>query len=175
MFELKPYNIGLYWRWIEMAMRDEKVWPFLSLTPTKSFDINVSDTWGETHWISESGFTYLNAYFNRKDSSAQIGLWSVQCGPESIKKMEIFAAIYFFAHHGYIFRNHNIKFLDYTVHASNLDSIKLFTKRLDPWGIKPEAAYNKKTGEWEDAYFFRMSEEDVKKVVPRIYFGHINK
>lgn len=174
MFELKPYNIGLYWRWVEMALKDKKVSPFLSLTPTKSFDINVSDTWGEAHWISESGLTYVSAYFNRGDSSAKLTLHSVQCGPETLKKMEIFKAISFLFKDGYIFKAHGVKYIDFIVHGRNLDSLNLFTKRVKPWGIKPGAAYNKATGEWEDAYFFRLSEEDIAKRIPRIYFGYIN-
>ena len=161
-FQLRPYNHGLFYQWLETAMNDDSVWPFLTRWRTQTYSIDVSDEWNQVHYMSNSQNAIASFYFNHKDDSASMNIFGLKSYGED-RKYDILELLRFIFVTENVFQKFNFKFIDFMVHETNEVALKFFQKRFRHWGVKPAGAYDKKLRQFVDSYNFRISEEDISK------------
>lgn len=166
MIQLFPHNAAIYNQWLASALQDEKVWPYLTGDPSFDTRINVADEFAQVHFISESGAAFASLFFNRRKYSARAKLHVVSLdGDLTRKRKEAVAAYKFLCHDGHLFKRFHILHIDFAIHATNEDALKFYS-RSKPWGIEPRGLFDRRLQAWVDAYHFRVSDTDIKKLAP---------
>jgi len=129
------------------GMLDDNIYPYLSTTKYfGTFDV-PDDDWGGLLITNDSNTFISKVTFRRTDEVGMvISLYAVS----SFSAGRALTAI------NEIIRRYKPRYVDTTVHSSNVKSINLNTKLLgEPWGVEPKGAWNAKLGEYEDLVYFR--------------------
>ena len=139
--------------WWDAAVNTPHVSRFLSLASWTEPSRDPGDGWNALSWLSDDNSTWLSLRFDRDPRlEATMGLWclhpnrsrrALACG-RMLKRLPD------------LLRSKNVQVLHTVVHATNAESLALNRSRMgEPWGIKPEAAWDAALGRLVDAHCFR--------------------
>lgn len=169
MLQLFPHNAGFYTEWLSRALRDDCVWPFLSGSPTLDTRINTADEFDQVHFISESGNAFASLHFDRRKYSARVKLFVVCLDGNLVaKRKDALAAYRFLLGGGHIFNRFHVLHIDFAIHSTNVDAMRLYNKRSKAWGIEPKGLFDRRLQRWVDAYHYRFNDADLCSIVPHI-------
>ncbi|MGE3387930.1 MAG: hypothetical protein AB7K41_14465 [Bdellovibrionales bacterium] len=169
MFQLFSHNVGAYTHWLAKALQDDRVWPFLSGTPSLDTRINMVDEFDQVHFISESGNAFASLHFDRRKYSARVKLFVVCLDGNLVaKRKDALAAYKFLLANGHIFNRFHVLHIDFAIHSTNLDAMRFYGKRVKPWGIEPKGLFDRRLQTWVDAYHYRFNDADLCAIAPVI-------
>ena len=134
-------------KFMSKVILDENIYPYLSTSKYfGTFEV-PDDDWGGLLITNDSNTFISKVTFRRSDEvGMSISLYAVS----SFSAGRALIAI------NEVIRRYKPRYVDTTVHSSNVKSIKLNTKLLgEPWGVEPKGAWNAKLGEYEDLVYFR--------------------
>ena len=134
-------------KFMSKAILDEDIYPYLSTSKYfGTFEV-PDDDWGGLLITNDSNTFISKVTFRRSDEvGMSISLYAVS----SFSAGRALSAI------NEVIKRYKPRYVDTTVHSSNVKSIKLNTKLLgEPWGVEPKGAWNAKLGEYEDLVYFR--------------------
>lgn len=161
IIEIKPFNYHLYQRWLEEALKDDKIWPYMSLDKAKNYNIDVNDDWNQIHYIDKSGLCFSSLYFERRKEKAQFSIHTLSYAGSHSKKRSALRMMCELFRNDFIFKKHGIEFVDFSVHSTN-ENLIFFNKRFFPWGKQPLGGFDKKIGKWVDVYHYRIDKQTLK-------------
>lgn len=135
-------------RFMERALMDESIYPYLSVCKYVAKKEAPKDDWEKIILISETGNTLLSITLNRHaDMAWNVNLYSFNSfgagrAVSALKSLII---------------RYKPRSISSCVHQSNHKSIK-FHERIygQPWGIETLEAWNSLKGEYEDLYWYKI-------------------
>lgn len=162
IIEIKSHNYNLYQRWLESALSDDKIWPFMSLDKAKNYNIDINDDWNQIHYIDNSGLCFASLYFERRKEKAQLSIHTLSFAGIHSQRRSALRMLKSLFKNNFIFKKHGIEFVDFSVHSTN-ENLLFFNRRFLSWGKQPMGGYDKKIGQWVDVYHYRIDKQTLNR------------
>jgi len=153
-------NKDVYETWFAKALADDGVWPYMSFDKRWVPNTVDSDDWDRLLILDDSKTALLRWTNDRSNGlhDASLSLWALSGPQKRIAAGRLASLIPMLA------RRYGVSFVEAACHASNVDSIRLMTRRLgQPWGRKVAAGWNGMTGHFEDTLHFRAATDKLKR------------
>ncbi len=139
--------------WYARAMADDSVWPFMSFGKWATFAKVGRDDWSEVVVMDDSQNAVLEWTHDRASGmhSASVCLWSLSGTKQAISAGRLCQAMDGLA------KRYGVSWIDAACHESNSKSRYILDERFgQPWGRKPDGAWNGKTGAFEYSLHYRV-------------------
>jgi len=151
-FRLTSATRHMFDAWYAKAVNDETVWPYMTGDSRTTLEFSGDDDWDRVRYMDPTGSGLLSWSNDRQCplQTSSVNLWVLDVPRKRIIAGRLAAMI-----PELVFR-YGTGAIDSMCHASNHDSYKILSRRLgEPWGRKPNGAWNGKLGRHEDSLHFR--------------------
>lgn len=162
MFQLTPARSHLYDVWLDEALKDDTVWPYLTDTKVSYYTLDFSNDWTYVCFMDDNKLGFAKLVIHRDTGiscTLDLHVLGTQGEKSRIKAAtEIIRSLF----GGLIKKKYGLKYLDLVVHETNKTAMKFLMKRFKEcvWGIKPEGIWDSKIGKFVNAHHFRIKAED---------------
>lgn len=146
-------NKGLYEAWFAKALADDAVWPYMTFDKLTEIKKIENGDWVSVILMDDTQNAVLSWSQDRDNGmhSASISLWSLNGTRRAVSAGHLCQLLPSLA------RRYGVSYIDAACHASNDASKAILTKRFgQPWGVKPDGAWNGLIGRFEDSLHFRV-------------------
>jgi len=151
-------NAADYLAWYAKALRDDTVWPFISLTPRYDAIKIEDDDWERRVIMDDAATGVCVLRLNRNgDRSVYLSLWALSgAARAAVVGALLRDAIMVGSRYG-------VEWIDSCCHESNEPSRRVHDKFFGtPWGIEPAGAWNGKLREYENRHCYRAAASSLE-------------
>ncbi len=144
-------NAADYYAWFALALADDGVWPFLSMTP-RTVAAKIEDDDWERRVVMDDGGTCAGILgFNRNgEKSAHLCVWVLSGKMRAVTASTILRDMILLG------ARYDLQWIDSTVHESNEPSLRIHQKFFGhPWGAEPSGAWNGRLRKYEQRICYR--------------------